>query len=281
MSDDAALTHTVRGYKPDRDMPLLEGMAKSAGWAPHDRPFEQILPAVRSKMVTLSDHHWIPEFTPISDQGRAGSCVANGWCDAVEMLLGLKYGDAGVVQLSRRFAYWISRYLHSETDWDNGTYLRSMAHQFRKVGVIPESMMPYSDRHELIVGKTASPKLEHYTAASNNRIKGFYRLSSQGDQLLSEMELAIRSNHPVIIAVEVGRPFLQVRGLELCDVPKTSIGSHCMVVVGFRRDGDRRDWIVRNSWGTYWGDRGHCLLTDAYMKTSSDTWVGTLLEPLV
>ena len=190
MSSDETLA-TVKGYLPDKDMPFLDGMDPyEDNWGNKDRSFDQIR-SVMASSWEINTEHLIKEFTPISNQGGAGSCVANGWCDAVEILTGLKYGEDAVEQLSRRFAYWISRYLHSATDQDSGTFLRAMGHQFRKVGVVLEKVMPYSDEERLIIGKGASPKLEHYTMASNNRIDGFYRLHSDGEQMLKEMEILI------------------------------------------------------------------------------------------
>ena len=281
MSDAAALIATVRGYLPDKDMPFHDDMdAYEDSWEKKDRPFGQI----QSAMVgtwNLETEHLIQEFTPISNQGNAGTCVANAWCDAVEMLVGLKYGEQKVVQLSRRFGYWISRYLHSATDEERGTFLRAMGHQFRKVGVILEKVMPYSDDRNLLVGKKASPKLEHYTMASNNRIKGFYRLGAGGAQMLKEAEVAIRSDHPVVFGVPVGLTFTRTRTLQVFGPPDDTVGNHCMIVSGVRYVDGSRQWFIRNSWGSHWGEDGHCWITDAYLELSDDTWVGTLLEPLI
>ncbi len=280
MSDAAALITTVKGYLPDKGMPFHDDMDIYEGaWKDQDRPFDQI----RSAMVdtwNLETEYLIQEFTPISNQGHAGTCVANAWCDSVEILVGLAYGKDKVVQLSRRFAYWISRYLHSATDEDRGTFLRAMGHQFRKVGVILEKVMPYSDEEKLLVGKKAGPKLEHFTMASNNRIKGFYRLGN-GVQMLKETEIAIRSDHPVPFGVPVGLAFSRTRNLQVFGPPDDTVGNHSMVVTGVRYVDRRRQWLVRNSWGNHWGEDGHCWITDAYLALSEDTWVGTLLEKLI
>lgn len=285
MSHEPALITLVGRYvKPDRDMPFLEGMSiYDDAWEKKDRPFAKIRSAMPSANFEdeLYQTHIIKELTPISSQGHAGTCVANAWCDSVEILIGLERGESAVVQLSRRFAYWISRYLHSATDVDDGTFLRAMGHQFRKVGVILEDLMPYSDRESDLIGKKASPKLEHYTMGSNNRIDGFYRLSRDGEQMLREAEIAIRSNHPVVFGVPVSSEFQQNRAARVFGPPEYVIGHHCMIIVGVRQLNDVRQWLVRNSWSKYWGDEGHCWITDDYFKLSEDTWVGTMLKPLV
>lgn len=273
---------TIRGYIPDRDMPFFtsKDIYESDGWESKDWNFERI----RRSLIhswEIDQEHVIEEFTPISNQGSAGTCVANAWCDAVEILLGLNYGRSNVQQLSRRFAYWISRYLHSATDKEEGTYLRAMGRQFRKVGVVLEAVMPYSDQIEDLVGKKASPKLEHYSMASNNRIESFYRLSEQSDQMLREAEVAIRSDHPVLIGVPVDRSFTSMRGMHVFDAPTNPIGKHAMIATGVRFVDGSRQWLLRNSWGAHWGENGHCWITDDYMSLSGDTWIGTLMEDLI
>src|SRR6185436_12838274 len=103
-------------------------------WGQLDRPFAAIATPLRQVAGSwdLASEHVIPEYTPISDQGVAGSCVANSWCDMYEVLIGLETPNS-VPQLSRRFAYWIARYLTGDTGKDDGTYLRSMAQQFKNI----------------------------------------------------------------------------------------------------------------------------------------------------
>ena len=283
MSDTGALITTVRGHNFDIDMPFLKSMSLKSHWEDKDYKFEKAMFPKVGGTLELSQPHVIPEFTPISQQGRAGTCVANAWCDCVEMLIGMHYGKSNVVQLSRRFAYWVSRYLHSATDRDDGTFLRAMGHQFLKVGVVLEEDMPYSDQERDLVGKAASPELQHYTMASNNRIKSFYRLSSMEAQMLREMEVAVRSNHPVVIGVPVTGYFQDERDLAIFTRPADAdvIGRHCMLVVGVRFESGKRQWLIRNSWGKNWGDNGHCWMTDDYLSLSTDTWVGSLKEQII
>lgn len=256
-------------------------------WEKIDPDFDQVSGALHQVAFTqLGDFvHVIPEHTPVSNQGQAGTCVANTWCDMHEILMGLENPN-GVIQLSRRFAYFISRFYTGDTDKDEGTYLRSMAHQFSAIGVVDEQYFPYSDKSVDLIpsgGKSpAEPELDLYTMASNNRIDSFYRLTSFGERLLDDMELAIRSNHPVAFGAPVGDEFMTYRGGgHTFEPPAQSRGAHAMLVVGVRVRNGKREWYIRNSWGLEWGDAGHVWVNSEYVQLFRDIWVGTKMSGLI
>jgi C1A family cysteine protease len=57
------------------------------------------------------------------------------------------------------------------------------------------------------------------------------------------------------------------------------LGGHAVLAVGY--DDAKQCFIVRNSWGTKWGDKGHCYMPYAYLTDSdlaADFWTITLVE---
>ncbi len=51
------------------------------------------------------------------------------------------------------------------------------------------------------------------------------------------------------------------------------LGGHAVVLVGY--DDTKKVWIVRNSWGTNWGQAGYFTMPYAYLTNSnlaSDFW---------
>lgn len=271
----------------DEDMRKYDYKAKchvDVDWSEKDFPMARIKPALeqRAGSWVKGSKHIIPEFTPLSHQGRIGSCVANAWCDMMEMLDGLD-GNDKVEQLSRLFLYWCSRYYTGDTHRDGGTYLRSAAHQLNKIGIIDEKYFPYEGTTDIAF---RSPELDLYTMASNNRLAGFYRPNSMTpNALLAELELAVRANHPFVFGTPVSKAFTRYHGDGTVWSPPADgdplAGNHAMICTGVGFDGAKRWWLWRNSWGAEWGDVGHVKVTDDYVLTSRDFWVGTKMHDLV
>ncbi len=268
----------------DREMKVFDQRAKvhrRVDWSSTDRSFSRIEKPMLQKAGRSREgrDHIIPEHTPISNQGRIGSCVANSWCDMLEILDGLAGSDR-TEQLSRLFLYWVARSHTGDTDRDEGTFVRSAAHQLRKIGVVEEKWLPYKDTTSAVF---KPPELDLYTMASNNRLKGFYRITSPNStQGLKEIELAIRANHPVVFGAPVSRAFTQARGMDVFAPPgrHDTTGWHAMIIVGVVYDHSGRRWLLRNSWGKRWGENGHIKVTDEYVRQFRDVWVGTRMDEL-
>lgn len=237
-------------------------------------PADDRFDAVEERLLYLvgesEPEHIIPEHTPISNQGAMGSCVANAIIDAFEIISGLENGE--VQQFSRLFLYWAARCIHGGQHLDGGTYVRAGFHQLKKIGVVRENFFPYKKENVL-----KAPELDLYTMASNNRIDGFYRISSNGDKMIYQIETAIRANHPVVFAMNVDRTFTEYRGGDVVfSEMDGSIGGHAMILVGVRSGNKGKEFLVRNSWSERWGDKGHCWMTAGLISDrAGDIWVGT------
>ena len=51
------------------------------------------------------------------------------------------------------------------------------------------------------------------------------------------------------------------------------IGGHAVIICGY--DDNTNELILRNSWGTYWGDNGYFYLPYEYLKYCGDLWIIT------
>jgi len=82
----------------------------------------------------------------------------------------------------------------------------------------------------------------------NVTISRFYALR---DHL--NMMIEIYKNGPIACAINCV-PIMDYRG-GIVDMPKESKSTdHIVSIAGWGTDGDRKYWIVRNSWGEFWGE---------------------------
>jgi C1A family cysteine protease len=51
-------------------------------------------------------------------------------------------------------------------------------------------------------------------------------------------------------------------------------GYHCMTIVGFKKIKGTNYFIVQNSWGTSWGDKGYCYIPFTH-KSIDEMWTIT------
>jgi C1A family cysteine protease len=243
-------------------------------WEVKDKHFDQLSGILKS--VSSNLEYIIPEYTPISNQGMISSCVANSWCDALEILQGTVNPKA-VTQLSRLFLYWIARDLVGSQKSDKGSFNRAAAHQLKKVGTVAEKWYPYDTMKVF-----DSPELDLYTMAAKNRISSFYALYSKGNDRIKDIEKAIRANHPVVISTGVGKDFMQYRGGNHILTSPTKIeGYHAMVIVGVGWTiNSKKKFLLRNSWSKGWGDNGYVWVTEDYISNdmTNDLWVGTNMK---
>lgn len=238
------------------------------GWKPSNPGVEE--PCFESKFFTplRTTSHIIREYTPISDQGALGSCVANATADALEILQGIE-DPSSVQPLSRLFIYFNARHMDGKGIRDEGTYIRNAFKSLKEIGVCLESEWPYIEGR---VNK--QPPLLSFRTAMGNKLKDFYPIINSGQNRIQDIEIAISNNHPVVFGAMIGKEFFSAND-SIVNIPKSTIGGHAMIITGFNQNA----FYVRNSWGKSWGDKtGHCWMSKDYIASSlcSDLWVPTV-----
>jgi C1A family cysteine protease len=235
-----------------------------------------------NKFVKLAEStsytYIIPEYTPISNQGSLGSCVANATADAFEIIKGIEnYGK--VEQVSRLFIYYNARACNKDTDKDSGCYIHDALNSLTKLGVCKEETWDY-DTNKVFT----HPPIEAYSEANDNKIKTFYQITSNNSNRINDIESAIRANHPVIFGTTVGMELQNYSGEDIVfDIPENHIGSHAMLIVGIRVGSNGKEFYIRNSWGDDWGDDGHFWMSSKYItwENTKDLFVPTRMEDFV
>jgi len=91
-----------------------------------------------------------------------------------------------------------------------------------------------------------------------------YFVDEYGDVTGDDMELAMRTeiyNHgPISCAISVTDELVAYTGGVFTDLTNASALNHDISVVGFGEEKGQKYWVIRNSWGTYWGESGYFRL---------------------
>lgn len=258
---------TLAGWQPDPEE-LPEGYKR--------RPFSSALNAFSAVARSPTGDYDIPTHLAAYDQGGFGSCVANAATGVINIVLELS-GNL-TAMLARMFLYNLCREAMGTLDQDSGTFLFLAAERVGKIGICLEETFPY-DMESMWGGIPP----ECYPEASDNKATAWFDIQGTGSDRLDQLDVAVRSNHPVMFGTTVGPAIQNYRAGQVISIPGTSIGGHAMVVTGIRYIAGRRCWRIRNSWGTAYGDRGHLLVDDAYMGwvQTRDLHLLTRMDPLL
>jgi C1A family cysteine protease len=212
------------------------------------------------------------EMSPIVDQGELGSCTANAIASGLKEYL-LIHGQEGWTPLSRLFLYWHERKLEKHVEEDSGAYIRDGMKVLQKIGVCPESDYPYVISH---FRDAPTPTAEN--DAAQYRIGEYSRILD-----LHALKASLAEGLPVVIGVLIYESFhspevAQTGKVHYPDKFKERIlGGHAMLAVGYTDEGSSGSVIVRNSWGTDWGDDGYCYLPYKMFQDPDcvmDMWTG-------
>lgn len=201
----------------------------------------------------------------IGNQESTGSCVGWGSTDAVARFMFVKAGRlAKNVKLSPRFTWMASK----ETDQFTarpetmiegaGTSLKAAVDILRKYGAVPETLLPFHISTMMYSGNDDA----FFATASTRKITGYFNLQRN----LPNWRSWLATHGPILVGLSVDQTWdnATATGGKLDTFkPATARGGHAVALVGYRTDGR---FIVRNSWGTAWGDQGFAYASEAYIN---------------
>jgi C1A family cysteine protease len=216
----------------------------------------------------------------IEDQGNTGSCTGNAIAGQIE-LIDRKGGRA--LDVSRLFIYYEERVLEGSVRYDAGAYIRDGIKVCYTKGAPLESLWPY------VTNKFATkPPTAAYTDALKRKVTGYQRCTD-----FTAVKNAVTAGNPVVIGFNVYDSFEGAwgniphgqTGSGMMPFPNTAteqlLGGHAVCIVGYDdtmpvvgKSNGR--FIVRNSWGTGWGDNGYFYMPYDVIKTTSmsnDFWL--------
>ncbi|XP_059138704.1 procathepsin L-like [Physella acuta] len=216
-----------------------------------DEPTHCSMVFKRTPNITLPEAvDWRPKgyVTPVKNQELCGSCWA---FSAVGSLEGQHYKATGkLVNLSE------SNLVDCSAEWGNdGCEGGNIDQAFRYIidnkGINTADSYPYTPKQGLC-------KFSKNSIGAT--MTGYACLPAGDEDALKE---AVATVGPVSVAID-SRP-LEFKSYKFGVLYSASCSStrltHAVLVVGYGRSNGMDYWIVKNSWGTGWGDSGYVLMS--------------------
>jgi C1A family cysteine protease len=208
--------------------------------------------------------------SPVVNQGSLGSCSSNAIGSGLKEYLILKSGQP-FVSLSRLYLYYKEREMEGTINEDAGACLRDGMKIMAATGICEEQYMPY-----IIEKFQEKPSNEAEINAANHKFLSYQRLLS-----LNDVKRCLHDGYPVIGGIYIYEsfesPIVAKTGIVPMPKPKEqSYGGHAICIVGYKDGKSPTDgyFIVRNSWGETWGDKGYCYIPYNFLTKSLmfDMW---------
>ncbi|XP_038633949.1 procathepsin L-like [Scyliorhinus canicula] len=188
--------------------------------------------------------------TPVKNQGGCGSCWAFSATGAIEGQWARRRGK--LISLSEQNLVDCTRKYRN-----HGCRGGWMANAFRYVrnnkGINTDADYPYT-----ATDGTCSFRRNRFvvTIRTYGRIRRRTRF----------LEHAVKWIGPIAVAIDASGPFRWYRqGIYRYRRCRNHGVNHAVLVVGYGRERRSKYWLVKNSWGTRWGDRG-------YIKMVKGVW---------
>lgn len=255
-TDKAGKKHSTKGYVPMKA-------------APNAKPFkaaDKVKNAQLPKKVDLRKM-----MTKVEDQGDTSSCVANALAGSYEYWIKNTTGQENDV--SRLFIYYNARWRAGDQKKDDGSVIQLAMEGLKEFGACPEKAWPF--KKPLLLEK---PNSDAYKEAGKAKVKEMQLVPTE----LKAWKEALASGLPIVFGCLLFDSFDQCNqkgGVVPMpnpeDLGRAEHGGHAMCAVGY--SDKEKVFIVRNSWGDKWGDKGYCYMPYSYLMNekfnSGDSWV--------
>lgn len=239
---------------------------KGLGWRP-ELPDQRDFRFVERPVGLPAEVDLRSQLPPVYDQGQLGSCTANAI--AVHLDFNRQKQGEDFITPSRLFVYYNERVIEKSVESDAGATIRDSVKAIVKYGAPREHAWPYK-----VTKFAEKPPETAFKQAVKYEAVSYYKLGRS----LSALQNCLALGFPFVIGFTVYDSFYDIGADGLMKIPGGSEavqGGHAVCVVGYKPINGKLHFIVRNSWGRDWADKGYFYMPSDYLmnpQLSSDFW---------
>ena len=184
----------------------------------------------------------------VKDQGIVNSCVAHSLSTFLEETY-----KQNNIEFSVGFIYG---YRPDSYDQGEGMYPREALKTLLKVGDVPKDKFNHNKEMKEIKRLVDENLTTLLPVAELYKIDSYSRIYTE-----TEIKKCIFNDIPVPISIPVYNDLAYNNETFIIDEPNGKLnGYHMMIIYGYNESG----WLIQNSWGEYWGNKGRAILPYNY-----------------
>jgi Papain family cysteine protease len=223
----------------------------------------------------------------VQNQGQTGSCVGFALADAVLRWQLTERGRLEPTQrLSARFIWMASKEIRAQRlairaqqlapeEWWPSTFLeeaptnvKDALDVVRRYGAVRREMLPWNGR------LNRGPVQRFFERADKFRIAAYHSLDDTNPvQRELQWRQWIDQHGPVLLTVKADLNLIDGESPLQRFRPRKEPFLHACALVGYDADG----FVIRNSWGTGWGDAGDIVATSRWLDRAAEESYGVVL----
>jgi C1A family cysteine protease len=208
----------------------------------------------------------------VIEQGNLGSCTGCALTASVKTLANIYNLKKLNKNLSPLFLYYCERELLGYVNIDSGSSISAGITCLQNTGICVETLHPYN-----ISKFKERPSNYAYNNASTYKIDEVIKVPYDLNTIKS-----ILLTRPIVIGINVYTSFLNNVNVDITgDIPYPKLennedellGGHAMYLFGYNEA--NKTFLVRNSWGIDWGNKGSGTIPEEYIineKLNVEMW---------
>jgi hypothetical protein len=210
--------------------------------------------------------------TPIGDQGQTSRCSAFAWTHASELVMNMKTGNAP--RLSPN--YTMLEFQRMQGDARDYSYAHSGG-DGTVSGTDPGEILAEHGtcRQDLWPDDAEVPTTSERVLISD--AEKHHLDGTPHPIAIDDIRKVLSAGCPVHVAINTGSAFSDVGRdgvFNAAEGPSGRHGRHAMLIVGYTGN----FYIVKNSWGETWGDKGYCYIPKNVLAQSEPDLIAVLVK---